>query len=182
MTVSASGLSDSGIDRALRLALENELDRELASGELWPGEREQFPDPIPAVDLVDRPWQRPIGELRKPTSAPSLGSTASSAVRGARAADPVTFDDKLYRPVAKVEAKPDDAYEKARRAAAADKPPKKRDFTWRSERTGIVVIHGIGPQLAGQTLIDWTRPIIQLLRDAPAADPNLQVPLDSNGH
>ena len=54
MTLSGSGLSDSGIDRALRLALDKELDTELATGELFEGERARFPDSIPAVDLVNR--------------------------------------------------------------------------------------------------------------------------------
>jgi hypothetical protein len=181
MTVSGSGLSDSGIDRALRLALDNELDRELASGELWDGERDQFPDPIPAVDLVNRPWQRPIDEQRKPTSAPALASTMSAALKREQAQDPAAFADKLYRPVARVETPPAADYGAARAAAAAAKPEKKRDFAWRPERTGIVVIHGIGPQLAGQTLLDWTKPIIQLLRDVPAADAGLEVPLDDAG-
>jgi hypothetical protein len=181
MTVSGSGLSDSGIDRALRLALDAELDKELASGELWEGERDQFPDPIPSVDLVNRPWQRPIDEKRQAPSAPALGAAMTSGLRREQAQDPAAFADKLYRPVEKVEARPASEYEAARAAAAATKPSKKRDFTWREDRTGIVVVHGIGPQLAGQTLLDWTRPIIQLLRDAPAANPDLKVPLDRAG-
>jgi hypothetical protein len=39
------------------------------------------------------------------------------------------------------------------------------DFRFLDDRVGIVVVHGIGPQLAGQTLLDWTRPIIELLAD-----------------
>jgi hypothetical protein len=37
------------------------------------------------------------------------------------------------------------------------------------------MIHGIGPQLAGQTLLDWTQPIIRLIRDAAVADRNGKV-------
>src|SRR6478672_12585392 len=87
MSLTGSGLSDSGIDRALRLALDKELDTQLATGELFAGERAQFPEPMPAVE-VNRPWQFPIGEKRTAPSAPSLGSTASSALRRQRAADP----------------------------------------------------------------------------------------------
>ena len=70
MSLTGSGLSDSGIDRALRLALDNELDTQLATGELFEGERARFPEPMPAVE-VNRPWQFPIGEKRTAPSAPS---------------------------------------------------------------------------------------------------------------
>src|SRR6476659_3630260 len=95
MSLTGSGLSDSGIDRALRLALDKELDTQLATGELFAGERAPFPEPMPAVE-VNRPWQFPIGKQRAAPSAPSLGSTVSSALRRQRAADPA-IDDKRYR-------------------------------------------------------------------------------------
>ena len=93
MSVTGSGLSDSGIDRALRLALDKELDTQLATGELFEGERARFPEPMPAVE-VNRPWQFPIGEKRTAPSAPSLGSTMSSALRRQRAADPAESNDE----------------------------------------------------------------------------------------
>jgi hypothetical protein len=187
MTISGSGLSDSGIDRALRLALDAELDLQLATGELWKGERTEFPDPMPQVRLVNRPWQRPIDEKRTTPSvrhgAPPAAATPQADQTAATPADPPDLDDpdKLYRCIPAIPAPPAEAYDEARRKAAADKPDKQRDFAWRQERTGIVVIHGIGPQLAGQTLLDWTKPIIQLLRDAPKANPHLVVPLSKAG-
>jgi hypothetical protein len=69
MAVYRGGQADSGIDRALELALQAELDDVLASGELWPGEREAFPDPVPAVPLVRRPWQQPMKVSRKPPAS-----------------------------------------------------------------------------------------------------------------
>jgi len=188
MTLSGSGQSDSGIDRALRLALEQELDKELATGELWEGERAAFPDATPQVRLVNRPWQRPIDEKRTTPSVrrgappPAAKPTADQAATTATAATPADPDDlddpdKLYRCIPAIPASAPDAYDEARTKAVAGKPEKKRDFVWRPERTGIVVIHGIGPQLAGQTLLDWTKPIIQLLGDAARGDPGLKVPL-----
>src|SRR6476659_5962124 len=180
MSLTGSGLSDSGIDRALRLALDKELDTQLATGELFEGERARFPEPMPAVE-VNRPWQFPIGEKRTSPSAPSLGSTMSSALGRQQTAEPTAANDRISRTLPPVEGPPAADYARALAAANATRPEKQRDFVWRPERTGIVVVHGIGPQLAGQTLLDWTRPIIQLLRDAPAADPGLVVPLATAG-
>src|SRR6476660_5713815 len=164
MSLTGSGLSDSGIDRALRLALDKELDTQLATGELFEGERARFPEPMPAVE-VNRPWQFPIGEKRTATSAPSLRSTMSSALGRQGTAEPAASNDRISRTLPPVEAPPAADYAKALADANAARPEKQRDFAWRPERTGIVVVHGIGPQLAGQTLLDWTRPIIELLSD-----------------
>src|SRR6185369_414452 len=180
MSLTGSGLSDSGIDRALRLALDKELDTQLATGELFDGERARFPEPMPEVE-VNRPWQFPIGEKRTSPSAPSLGSTMSSALGRQQTAEPAAANDRIRRTLPPVEGPPAADYARALAEANATRPEKQRDFVWRPERTGIVVVHGIGPQLAGQTLLDWTRPIIQLLRDAPAADPGLVVPLATAG-
>ena len=181
MTLSGSGLSDSGIDRALRLALEKELDKTLASGELFKDERARFPDPVPTVE-VRRPWQRKISEKRSAPSAPSVGATMSSAVRRERAADPAASDENKSRTAPGVDAPPAAEYKAALADARREMLPKQRDFAWNPQRTGIVVIHGIGPQLAGQTLLDWTRPIIQVLRDVPRMpDSKLIVPLSKGG-
>jgi hypothetical protein len=48
------------------------------------------------------------------------------------------------------------------------------EFTFRPELTGVVMVHGIGPHLAGQTLLEWVRPVITLMSDACAADPALE--------
>ncbi|HEX5013632.1 MAG TPA: hypothetical protein VFV72_05660 [Candidatus Limnocylindrales bacterium] len=177
MTVSGSGLQDSGIDRALQVALEAELDQEITSGELWPGEREQFPEPIPPGE-ANRPWQMPIRAPRGPTAAPPIGAVLGAAVRGQAPPPPpsATSDTDSPRPIKAVPSYSDEAYEAACKAEIAKKPRKKRYLTWRSDRVGIVMIHGIGPQLAGQTLLDWTRPIIEALRDAPEGDRRLDVP------
>ena len=180
MSLTGSGLSDSGIDRALRLALDKELDTQLATGELFDGERARFPEPMPEVE-VNRPWQFPIGEKRTSPSAPSLGSTMSSALGRQQTAEPAAANDRIRRTLPRVEGPPAADYARALAEANTTRPEKQRDFVWRPERTGIVVVHGIGPQLAGQTLLDWTRPIIQVLRDAPAADPGLVVPLATAG-
>jgi hypothetical protein len=192
MTLSGSGLQDSGIDRALRNALDNGLDKELASGEIWTGERTAFPDPVPAVPLINRPWQRPIFEQRttpavrssatEPPPPPPIASppgTPGAAAAQAAPGEPVEFgdSDKRYRYILERKRVSNEEYTKARTAAVADKPEKKRDFAWRPDLTGIIVVHGIGPQLAGQTLLDWTKPIIQLLSDAARGDDGLKVPL-----
>ena len=122
MTVSGSGLQDSGIDRALQVALEAELDGEITSGELWPGEREQFPEPIPAVD-ADRPWQMPIRAPRGPTAAPPLGAVLGAAVRRESIPLPpaVASETDSPRKIRAVAPYSDEAYETA--CAAALRPP-----------------------------------------------------------
>jgi uncharacterized membrane protein YidH (DUF202 family) len=184
MAISGSGLQDSGLDRALQLALDAELDDELLSGELWPGERAEFPDPIPAVAEVRRRWQRPVDEHRDPpASESSLWSMFLAEVRHRLrrpGSDPKVADPKKKdltdRQIDAVPAKPEAGYNDARDRATVRKLEKKRYFRWKPERVGIVMIHGIGPHLAGQTLLDWTRPIITLLSDAAAGDSNLEVP------
>jgi hypothetical protein len=150
MGPSKKGATHSGLDRALEWAQEQRLDGLLLSGSQFDG------DLRPVVVGRLQPWQRRIGdELRPPGDTPT-------------------------RPMAPpTEAKPSDRptnpkeLEILLKAAALDHKLTLDDYErWRfkSNLTGIVVIHGIGPQLAGQTLLEWTRPIITVLGDAVAAD------------
>lgn len=188
MAISGSGQHDSGIDRALQLALNAELDEILLSGELWPGERDEFPEPI-APGISRRPWQLAIGESFDPP-----GSRAPlTSLFGRRTGDPTPQDVdqpatkvRPDRPVDTVPPIDEAAYETVRKNRFPDpSDPKKAEkqayLRWRRDRVGIVMVHGIGPQLAGQTLVDWTRPIITLLNDAAVADPGLQVPAPGAG-
>src|SRR5207249_336194 len=59
----------SGLDRALEEALHLGLDETLETGEIWPGERKRFPDPVGKYDPAARPWQRPLAEPRHPPAA-----------------------------------------------------------------------------------------------------------------
>jgi pimeloyl-ACP methyl ester carboxylesterase len=173
MAISGGGQQDSGLDRALQVALKAELDEVLLSGELWTGEREQFPTPIAAAES-DRPWQVRVGDKFDPPGKRSsiLGGIASEVSRLLRR-PPTTVPSTDVKPrnVRRVPPIDKAAYDKAvadnfPRARNPKVADRQRRFEWRPERTGIVVIHGIGPQLAGQTLLDWVRPIITLLGDA----------------
>jgi len=130
MSLTGSGLSDSGIDRALRLALDKELDTQLATGELFEGERARFPEPMPPVE-VNRPWQFPIGEKRTAPSAPSLRSTMSSAIGRQRPAEPAAVEpaaanDRISRTLPPVEGPPAAEYARALAEANAIRPEKPR--------------------------------------------------------
>lgn len=150
MAPEQKGASESGLDRALAWAQEHRLDKTLLSGE-------QFPNDVRPLSVGRlQPWQRRIGEeVMRPGDTPKRAvAEEASKTSTARPTDPETLDDKL-------------------RAAAQKLGFVGPDFDrWRFKpnQTGIVVIHGIGPQLAGQTLLDWTRPIITVLGDAVAAD------------
>ena len=140
---------------------------------------------MPAVE-VNRPWQFPIGEQRTAPSAPSLGSTASSALRRQRAADPAGVNDesndRIHRTLPRgrraagrrLRGGPRGGERGQARESSATSPGG-RSGPGSSSSTAS------GRSSAGQTLLDWTRPIIQLLRDAPAADPGLVVPLAAAG-
>ena len=54
--------------------------------------------------------------------------------------------------------------------AAAQAKRARLDFQFRDDLTGVVMIHGVGRQLAGETLLNWTRPIVTLLADAAHSD------------
>jgi pimeloyl-ACP methyl ester carboxylesterase len=188
MTISGSGLQDSGLDRALQVALKAELDTRLESGELWTGELAQFPDPVPRVKLVRRPWQREIDERRQPPATRSPGSGKSPKAPEERIVAsedeelvPASGPAELDRCIPGVPPRTPTEYDEALARNFPDqsdpkKAAKQAYMRWRPERVGIVMVHGIGPQLAGQTLLDWTRPIIELLKDAPKADGRLEAP------
>ena len=146
------GAVDSGLDRALEWAQERRLDGLLLSGS-------QFPKDVrPVVINKLLPWQRLIGEemdgpgVKQPPPPDEEHRAVVSA--DGRPTDPKDLEDQL-------------------RAAAHRLGVDDREFrgwAYKPNQTGVVVIHGIGPQLAGQTLLDWTRPIITVLGDAVAAD------------
>src|SRR5262245_864156 len=177
MAISASGQQDSGLDRALQVALKAELDDELLSGELWTGERKEFPEPVAAA-RSNRPWQLRIGaKFDPPGQRTSIGNALRRLLgqpAKTQAAGPNPTATRIVPPVPLIDEK---AYQAARtahfpgeKAKKAGKDDKQLYFRWRTERTGVVVVHGIGPQLAGQTLLDWVRPIITLLNDAAPKD------------
>jgi hypothetical protein len=176
MAVSGGGLQDSGLDRALRLALKAELDDVLLSGELWPGERQDFPEPIPGVDKVDRPWQRGLDQKPEPAGEPLIPLLRRSIdlSRWPPTSPPPLADPETPRGVDAVPSIDPARYKRARQQADARKSDrrlarKQEYLKWKRDRVGVVMIHGIGPQLAGQTLLDWTRPIITLIKDAAVA-------------
>ena len=180
MVVHRSGQADAGIDRALHSALQAQLDDVLASGELWPGERAAYPTPIAAAE-VHRPWQLPMSERRDPPGADhgleKLSRDAVARARGRQTDEHVELaQSRKYDRTVDAVVSARTAYASDKQAALKDSDAKAKQFEWRDELTGIVVIHGIGPHLAGQTLLDWVRPIITVLDDARYANPSLVVP------
>jgi hypothetical protein len=144
------GALDSGLDRALEWAQERRLDASLLSGS-------QFEEDVRPISVGRRqPWQRTVGDpvLAPGATPPRAVADEARVAATARPTDPHQIDLHL-------------------RAEAHRLGIIGPDFdTWRFKPnlTGVVVIHGIGPQLAGQTLLDWTRPIITGLGDAVEAD------------
>jgi hypothetical protein len=69
----------------------------------------------------------------------------------------------LDRPQKGAEAEPD-------AESAAETKRARLEFQFRDDLTGVVMIHGVGRQLAGETVLNWTRPIITLLADAARSD------------
>ena len=178
MAISGGGQQDSGLDRALQVALKAELDDALLSGELWEGERKAFPEPVAAAKS-NRPWQLALGaSFDPPGKRSSIGAAIRQLFGRPSSTDVPAVDPNLIRNVPAVPPIDQQAYASALaanfptpKAKKANKARKQSYFEWRPERTGVVLVHGIGPQLAGQTLLDWVRPIITLLNDAtPKAD------------
>ncbi|HEX5588959.1 MAG TPA: hypothetical protein VFX65_01550 [Candidatus Limnocylindrales bacterium] len=190
MAIVRGGRAGSGLDRALDHAQRAELDDILESGELYPGERDEFPEPYGPYDPAARPWQMPFAVPRTPpASAESLpdalrGRGDPSPAQAVRAADgdPASRAAPAAAAPAAPAACPATNAERApayreklgeRRAAKdadSDVARARFDFRFRDELTGVVLIHGVGRQLAGSTLLDWTRPIITLLGDAARFD------------
>ena len=181
MAIVRGGRAGSGLDRALDHAQRAELDEVLESGELYPGERDEFPEPYGPYDPAARPWQMPFSVPRTPpATAESLPAAlrgragpsperaarqgGKESPRGAPAPCPATNQerDATYRTRLHGLRKGKDADREANRA--------RFDFRFRDELTGVVLIHGVGLQLAGSTLLDWTRPMIALLADAARSD------------
>ncbi|MEW5992491.1 MAG: hypothetical protein AB1736_14270 [Chloroflexota bacterium] len=234
MAVVHGGEQGSGLDRALGQALRAELDDILESGELFPGERELFPEPYGPYDPDARPWQMPFATPRTPpaTAEPILWmgarSRAGSSMAAAPAAEPPATDAAptvgaasapgaapapagaasapgaapapapgpaaapAPVPTPQVAARssvpnvppPHAATETERNAARrswcetlpkgkeADRQaaPERLDFQFRDDLTGVVMVHGVGRQLAGETLLNWTGSMITVLADAARAD------------
>jgi len=194
MPISGGGQAGSGLDRALQQALDANLDDTLLTGEIFRGERKDYPDAIGDTDPDARPWQMSLGSKRKPpaddeslrTIIPSLwarltGSAPKKANIDRRpqagAACPEFSEKRSPSPAAaakKAKRREQDAL-LALRALLTQSPTEsdlfKFNFRFREELTGVVMVHGIGPQLAGQTLLDWVRPIVTLIGDVRATDP-----------
>ena len=146
------GAVDSGLDRALDWAQEHRLDGLLLSGSQFPGDVR----PLAIHGLL--PWQRTIGEeIEGPGVKPLPPPDKKPETRiegGGRPTDPKQVQELVQTT--------------AREHGIEDRDIGR--WAFKPNQTGVVVIHGIGPQLAGQTLLDWTRPIITVLGDAVAAD------------
>ena len=194
MPPGTSGSVDSGLDRGLQWALEHRLDDYLETG-LLPDEENQ-PGVVPVTLL---PWQRRIGdEVGAPGHDnplfPELWKRIDPVLDPLKAGIHAVYAEirrLLKRPLRSPPATPvpttdfaapnvrrkddeDDNGVSASLRAAAHKHETTIDtlnqWRFRDCLTGVVMIHGIGPQLAGQTLLDWTGPIITLIHDAAVAD------------
>ena len=192
MPVVSGGQHESGLDRALDAAFARELDDVLESGELPVGKdafRLASPSP-PAQDAASahRPWQVPL-TLDRPLPKP--GTTLWQDVKAGLASLLTRLRSRGHAPAGDQPAAsgaPRDQAHRSEPVRPEPTPPamasltqgeqddrasdEKTDaskpgdeFRFLDDRVGIVVVHGIGPQLAGQTLLDWTRPIIELLAD-----------------
>jgi pimeloyl-ACP methyl ester carboxylesterase/uncharacterized membrane protein YidH (DUF202 family) len=179
MPVTRGGQASSGLDRALENAFDRELDDVLESGELWPGELGQFPRPLTPVNPAAgaRAWQHQMGS--KP-EGPGAGTSLIDDVKAgfdrwrhrSEASDNKPTQSGIQTPTARTlpaTAGPPTIDEKKFKSTYkawinTQKPGADR-FEFIDDRVGIVFIHGIGPQLAGQTLLDWARPIIEVIAD-----------------
>jgi hypothetical protein len=182
MAIMRGGNAGSGVDRALDNALHADLDDVLESGELYPGERDDACPPYGAYDSDARRWQMPFGTRRVPPATAEPLRTAL-AQRGKPPADPPQKEPSALPGIPPPP--PASAAEReaavVERLAEIQKGPtldgeaarQRLDFRFRDELTGIVLIHGVGRQKAGETLLNWTRPIVRAVGDAAQADANL---------
>jgi hypothetical protein len=190
------GTIQSGLDRALEWALDHQMDEVLERGSLDPREFEYAGIETEHV-ASPRPWQRGLSEVvdRPGSDRPLVAGFWEGIGRWTGWSRLLGF----LRWLSGSSRRRAEIHQAPERPAAAVRvnPPHKMDantlHNWRTgilsnqfglsdaelrgERwefkehlTGVVMVHGIGPHLAGQTLLDWTRPIITLLRDAKAAD------------
>jgi hypothetical protein len=181
MTIVRGGQAGSGVDRALDNAQQAQLDDILESGELYEGELDEFPEPYGPYEPTARPWQMPFAAARHPpatdesiwdvlrgraTPAAGAQGPARKTTPGVPPAPPATAKEREAATretlAQRREAEGEDADSEANRARA--------EFRFRDELTGVVLIHGVGQQRAGETLLNWTRPIVTLLADAARSD------------
>jgi hypothetical protein len=195
MTIMRGGRTGSGLDRALEDALSRQLDRVLESGELADGTDPPPTTPLPP-GIQPRRWQRgfnrndwePPGDrdkLRPPAMPWDRKSEATDA--GSDQAPPSPAADAPAPPSPAADALASPSPVTSATAQAATKPTvdtgPDEPFRFRPHLTGVVMVHGIGPHLAGQTLLDWARPIITLLSDAvPAHDKVAYLPHHDGRH
>jgi hypothetical protein len=175
MPVVSGGQHESGLDRALDIAFDRSLDTILESGEMpsGPSAAASSARPVPRDVPKGRGWQVPLTQERPDVNRGSslwddvragLGlRPAAAASPGQDTASPGEDTASPAQAGAPEPAAGGDAEQTKPAISDASKPAD--DFHFIDERVGIVVIHGIGPQLAGQTLLDWTRPIIELVSD-----------------
>jgi hypothetical protein len=186
MTIVRGGQAGSGLDRALDNAQRARLDDILESGELYEGERNDFPEPYGPFDPNARPWQMPFDTPRPPpATAEPLGDALRSAASREPAPAPAaaSTSDQARQSTPGVPPPPparDEERDKAARRKLGylrkgeekdrDASRARYDFRFRDELTGIVLIHGVGRQIAGSTLLDWTGSMVTLLADAARYD------------
>ncbi len=178
MTIVRGGRGGSGLDRALENALSADLDDILESGELYPGERDGFPDAYGPYEPDARPWQMPFAVKRAP---PATAEPLRKALgeRGKPPAGPQRAEPSKTAgvPPPFVTAADREAVVKNRHAnlradpdVDSDAMRQRLEFRFRDDLTGVVMIHGVGRQLAGETLLSWTRALVTAVADAGLAD------------
>jgi hypothetical protein len=173
MPVVSGGQHESGLDRALDTAFNRSLDTILESGKM-PADAGAPPAVAPPpVPPEGRGWQIPLSKPR-PDLKPGTslrddiraGSRSQPAAESATAEKPPAERTPTSTPPPAIAREPAPEGDTEKTQPSSPESTKPDDaFRFIDERIGIVVVHGIGPQLAGQTLLDWTRPIIELLSD-----------------
>jgi hypothetical protein len=193
MAIVRGGRGGSGLDRALEHAQRADLDDILESGELYDGERDELPEPYGPYDPAARPWQMPLGRRKPPASGEPLRAALRETLGPAASSAPTAPSSAAGPPAQGGEPEPSSLPGIPPPPPAADgKRPgalrrrlgrlrgsgeadteagrERASFQFRPELTGVVLIHGVGRQLAGETLLNWTRPVITLLADAARYD------------
>src|SRR4029453_13458531 len=148
MAISSGGQQDSGLDRALQVALKAELDYALLSGELWEGERQAFPEPVAAAESV-RPWQLAVGAtFDPPGKRPSIRAAIPQLLGRPESTTGPAVDSQVPRNVPAVPPIDEQAYATALaanfptpEAKKASKAKKQSSFGWRHDRTAAVLAH-----------------------------------------
>ena len=182
MAIVRGGKGGSGLDRALDNALHAGLDDILESGELYPGEGDAFAEAYGPYDPDARPWQMAFSVKRVPP-ATAEPLRAALAERGKPPAGPPEKERSalpgvpplLTTSAAEREAIVQDRLAHLQTGPTVDSEAirERQEFRFRDNLTGIVMIHGVGRQVAGETLLNWTRPIVRAIGDAARADADL---------